>query len=117
MNPTILLVEDNYLVGLALKRSLEATGAVVIGPCADARDGLARARTESYDLAILDIRIRGDTSFSIAEAVRGHGRPVIFVSGYGDETTVPAAFRDAPMLAKPADLKRLEAEIATVLAS
>ncbi|HEX3541494.1 MAG TPA: response regulator transcription factor [Acidimicrobiales bacterium] len=65
----ILVVEDERLLAGALKRGLEAEGyAVDLAP--DGRDGLWRAREQSYDAIVLDIMLPGMNGFQVCATLR-----------------------------------------------
>lgn len=56
----ILIVEDEYLVGWALKLVLVVAGHRAVGPAASADEALQLAQEERPDLAFVDINIAGD---------------------------------------------------------
>ena len=56
----ILIVEDEYLVGWALKLVLTVAGHHIVGPAASADEALQLAQAERPELAFVDININGD---------------------------------------------------------
>ena len=86
---SVLLVEDGYLVGVAIKRALEDAGAVVIGPVANLQEGLERARNDAFDLAVLDIRIRGGTSFGVRNRTSSETESTSFGQDEAGSTSDP----------------------------
>ena len=56
----ILIIEDEYLVGWALKLVLMVAGHHIVGPAASADEALHLAREAHPDLAFVDINIAGD---------------------------------------------------------
>lgn len=108
----LLVVEDEYLVAAELVEALEGRGATVVGPAPDVPRALRLlASTARVDGALLDIQLRGNRVFAIAEALRTRAIPFIFVSGL-DPESLPEAWRDVPVLTKPLDLDA----VATALA-
>jgi DNA-binding NtrC family response regulator len=99
----ILLVEDNFLVGQSLRAMLERMGCAVSGPIASLEDGRPLVADETFDAAVLDIKILGGTSIPLAEELRRRGCPVIFVTGYGSPRMLPEAMHTVPRLFKPID--------------
>jgi response regulator NasT len=101
----ILIADDNPIVRVDLRVTLEEAGHVV---CAEARDGLeavALARDVAPDLAMLDVRMGGLHGI---EAARRIGRerpiPIVIVTGYADYTVAEYAAAStvgASYLAKP----------------
>jgi hypothetical protein len=43
----------------------------------------------------------------VAEHLRAHGVPFVFLTGYGDGELLPPHLRDRPRLDKPVDAERL----------
>ena len=110
----ILIVEDNFLLAEVTKGLLEETGCHVVGPVGRLDEGLARARRDALDGAILDINLHGELSFAIAEVLADRGVPFLFVTGYQDRSMVPPPLRSAPRLDKPVpDDRLIEAVAAT----
>lgn len=78
----ILVVEDEYLIASDLQRTLLRAGVVVIGPTGSLSEGLALARSESLDAAILDIKLQDRTSDEIAAVLTKRAVPFCIHSGY-----------------------------------
>jgi DNA-binding response OmpR family regulator len=55
---------------------------------------------EAIDVGLLDVNLGGEMVFPIARALADRGVPFIFLTGY-DEESLPAAWRDRPLLEKP----------------
>jgi CheY-like chemotaxis protein len=101
----ILIVEDDALVAGMLADMLTELGAVVVGPAPSVAEGMSLATGEEIDVAILDVRLRGERVDPIALALRTRGIPTVFTTGYrrGIEGIAP----DAPLLDKPYSEQRL----------
>lgn len=104
---SVLLVEDNFLVAMAMERALVESGCTVIGPVGSVEEGTRMAEETSIDGAILDINIHGGTSQPIAEALERRGLPFIFITGYGSPQMLPDRLRQVFRLAKPVNARRL----------
>jgi DNA-binding NtrC family response regulator len=104
----ILLVEDNFLVGMSLRKTLEELGCHVVGPIASVREAEKIASEMDVDACVLDINIIGGTSVGVAETMGAKGTPVIFVTGYGSPRALPETLEGVPRLNKPVDEKGLE---------
>ena len=110
----VLVVEDNFMLAELTRDLLEDAGCQVVGPVGRLEEGLAHARTEPIDGAILDINLHGELSFAIAEVLARRGVPFLFVTGYQDRSMMPLGLRSALRLDKPVSNERLiEAAIAT----
>lgn len=100
----VLLVEDDFLVGLSLKLMLERMGCEVVGPYATAEEAILRIDTEGVDLAVLDINIVGGTSTPVATRLVETKRPFVFVTGYqSPRSLLPDWLHERRRLEKPVD--------------
>ena len=98
----VLLVEDEFLVSAVLAADLRAAGYDVLGPCATLAAAMEAAQSESFDGAILDINLKGQLVYPVAEELARRRIPVMFLSGYAS-ISMPEPFRARPCLPKPAD--------------
>lgn len=97
----ILLVEDDHLLAETLGEVLASWGATVLGPKPTTAQALAfLAQPDRVDLAVVDLNLRGATSFSVADALLGRGIPFAFTTGYGN-LPIPEPYRHAAVLRKP----------------
>jgi CheY-like chemotaxis protein len=78
----VLVVEDHWHVASAMKSLLEVEGAAVIGPVATTADAHRLATEQELDLAVVDINLRGETSYALIDQLYGLGVPVVVVTGY-----------------------------------
>lgn len=53
------------------------------------------------DCALLDVNIKGESSYAAADTLRKKGVPVVFVTGYSHLPDCPRGLRDTPRLLKP----------------
>ncbi|RZA28012.1 MAG: hypothetical protein EOP02_08695 [Proteobacteria bacterium] len=74
------MVEDNYLIATEIADSLSAANAVVLGPCSTLEE--AGTQIGYSQLAMLDIDIRGRSSFPLADQLIRLDVPYIFFTGY-----------------------------------
>jgi CheY-like chemotaxis protein len=103
----LLVVEDEYLVAADLTSSLEAHGAEVVGPAASVQDALSLVNNGGrLDGAVLDINLRSERVYPVADLLTARGVPFIFTTGY-DAVAVPIAYAGAPRCEKPVDKTRL----------
>jgi DNA-binding NarL/FixJ family response regulator len=91
----VLVVEDDMLIAVAIEEVLHALNCQVVGPAASLEKALKLAQGESFDVAILDVTIRGGKVHPVAELLLARGIPFVFASGYGD-WALPEALRDQP---------------------
>ena len=81
----ILLVEDSWHVGNAIKRLLRALGADVAGPTATIADAERLIAERKPDVAIVDINLReGERANPLLDRLQEESIPVIVITGYTD---------------------------------
>jgi two-component system, response regulator PdtaR len=101
----ILIVEDEFLVALALEHALLEAGFDVVGVAATAEEALELASSERPDLAVVDIRLAGkrDGIEAAIDLLTLRGVRSIFATAHGDPDTRRRAERAQPIgwLTKP----------------
>jgi PAS domain S-box-containing protein len=110
----LLVVEDELLVGMLVKSMLDDLGAAVVGPCGRLADGLAAAKTERFDGAILDLNLAGEAADPLADLLLARGVPFVFITGYQRES-LDRRYANVPMLQKPIDAAALERVLLSLL--
>ena len=96
----ILVVEDEMLIGMLLEDMLSDLGHEVAAVVPRLKDALAAVERETFDLAILDVHLHGESAFPVADALSGKNIPFVFATGYG-ERGLPETYRSRPVLQKP----------------
>jgi CheY-like chemotaxis protein len=112
----VLLVEDEPIVAWLLKDMLVDLGCSVVGPAADVNQALAMIDAESIDVAVLDVNLRGQMSYPIADVLVARGVPFVFSTGY-DKDRLLDGYRTFPTLQKPFHRSDLGDTLAKLLAS
>jgi CheY-like chemotaxis protein len=97
----ILLVEDEIILADILLDYLKAEGAHIIGPVDNVEDALSAVRTNNIDAAILDINLRGERTYAIADKLQNIDVPFIFLTG--NISWAAPGYDTVPMLQKPFD--------------
>ena len=96
----ILVVEDEYFVADDLAQQLEAAGAEIIGPAPTLERGRELLDAEQPDAAVLDINLRGQTVYPLADDLRRRRVPFVFATGY-DARVIPDDYAAVPRCEKP----------------
>jgi len=93
MNAEILIVEDEGLIALDLKKKLQQVGYTVLGIVDNSDDALLSVERLKPSLVLMDIRLRGPRDgVETAEQVRRRFHvPVIFVTAHADRETLDRA--------------------------
>lgn len=113
-NPAILIVDDEWLLANDLAEEISAAGYDIVGPAHSVASALDLIRVERTDCAFLDVNLRGETSYPIAEALAARGIPFTFISGYENRQLQPS-FREAPLLCKPVQTRTLHSNLQEML--
>ncbi|GLR90831.1 response regulator [Bradyrhizobium iriomotense] len=106
----VLIVEDEYLVGDDLADALRTRGAQVIGPIPELAAALSVSH-DSFDVAVLDVNLRGETSYPLADELMRNGKPFVFTTGYCADM-IPSRFQNVRRWEKPWQLEDVTADIA-----
>jgi CheY-like chemotaxis protein len=98
----LLVVEDEYLIAAALERALEDHGAEVVGPAGSVEGALrlVEAEGDRLDGAVLDINLRGERVYPVADVLAARGVPFVFLTGY-DAQVIPDTYAGVPRSEKP----------------
>ena len=100
----ILVVEDEYYLADDISRALRSAGADVAGPVGDLEDALPILNGEGVlDGAVLDVNIRNDMVFPLAQELRARQVPFVFTTGY-DRVSIAPQFHDVMLWEKPVDV-------------
>jgi len=89
----VLIVEDERIIAIDMRRRLEKLGYEVVGPADTAEEALALASSTKPDLILMDIRLKGDQDgLEAAEAIRRTmDIPVVYSTSYTDNATLSRA--------------------------
>ncbi len=114
----VLMVEDDVIIGMEMKDAVDQMGYDVVDIIDRGEDVVSAVKKLNPDVLLMDIRLKGFMSgLDAAAMVRGFSRiPIIFVTGYKDETTsnliatIPGTF----LLTKPVDYELLHSKFREV---
>ena len=97
---SILVVEDSWQVGIALKDLLRSMGTTVVGPAASTADAERLLSEDRPDAVIVDINLRGgELAYGLIDRLHDQGIPIIVTSAY--ENIPQASGKVAAFLQKP----------------
>lgn len=103
----ILEVEDDYMIASELADILRDEGAEVIGPVASLEEATQLVHTaQAIDGALLDVNLRGEMAFPVADALLEREVPFVFATGYGGDA-IPARYAHVTRCEKPVTLSSL----------
>lgn len=106
---TVMIVEDEPLIGAAMEMLVEDLGGATHGPFMTLKDGLAGLDSgQAFDCALLDCNLGREASWPIADILAQRGIPFAFTSGKGLRDIEPR-FHDRPIFIKPVDESKVKA--------
>lgn len=88
------------LVLMSIETMLEDLGCTAIAATATVAGALALIEEGSFDAAMLDVNLGGETSYPVADALIAAGTPFVFSTGYSDHRS-RADLASRPVLRKP----------------
>ena len=112
----VLVLEDNALVAMHLEEMLGEAGCVVVATIDTVGGALEFIRNHAVDAALLDVNLKGEKVFGVAEELMARNVPIVFSSGYG-ERFLPPQFDAAPHLSKPFEPETLWETLAQACAA
>jgi CheY-like chemotaxis protein len=100
-----LVLEDEFLIALDVRQTLESAGAVVtcFGDAAEALRALQGGA--QFDLAVLDLKLSGSDSTGVAALLTERATPFVFLTGMRPDDV--RSFPHAPVVEKPYKVEML----------
>jgi len=111
---SILIVEDEPLIAMMLEDFVMSLGHDVFASCETVGEALDAADRGGFDLAILDVNLKGETIWPVAARLKEMSVPFALASG-GFVEPPPAEFAGVPMLEKPYTIDRISPVIEQAL--
>ena len=115
----VLIVEDEAIVSIALRRKLEAMGYTVPAEISSGEDVVDAVSCLRPDVVLMDIRLSGemDGIDAAKEIQRLFKLPVVYISSYSNEDTLERANTTEPSgyLMKPFSDMALRATVDTAI--
>jgi DNA-binding response OmpR family regulator len=109
-----LIVEDEPLIAMMLEDFILSLGHDVSGTCDNVASALDKVEQGGFDLAILDVNLKGKSVWPVATALRSKGTPFVLASG-GHVDPPPPEFANVPLIEKPYTIDRVTPIIASAL--
>ncbi|WP_135612341.1 response regulator [Methanococcoides sp. AM1] len=94
----ILVVEDEAIVAMVIKKRLMNLGYSVSGVAATGKDAITKVEGTFPDLVLMDILLKGDMDgIEAAEEIRKRfSIPVVYLTAHSDENTLERAKQTEP---------------------
>jgi len=102
----LLIVEDEIIIAMNLRRQLEKNGFEVCGIAGGEKEAVDSVQLHRPDTVLMDINLRNNESgINAANEIRKqeHIPNIIYITGYGDEELIRSAWNTGPLavLKKP----------------
>ncbi len=115
----ILIVEDEHIVAMGIKRMLKSLGYTVTGVASSGEDAISKAESTFPDIVLMDIMLKGDMDGVEAtrEIKARFDIPVVYLTAYSDNNILERAKITEPFgyIIKPFDEKDLYSSIEVAL--
>lgn len=119
MNGRIMIVEDERIVALDLRQTLESFGHEVVMVASSGEQAVAEGPVLKPDLVLMDIHLDGPMDGTAAACVlQEHNIPVLFLTAFASQTMLDLAEKSSPYgyLVKPVETRSLQATVRMALA-
>ena len=114
-NATILIVEDDAILAMNLRRMISLMGYTVAGPLASGEKAMVFLEGNSVDLVLMDIELAGTMNgITAAETInRTSDIPIVFLTGFSHDPLLEHAKLASPYgyLIKPVPERELAATL------
>ncbi|WP_126173514.1 response regulator [Altericroceibacterium xinjiangense] len=100
-HPTVLVVEDEFIIALDLSETVKDIGFALEGPFADKENAFVAIDQEMPDCAILDVHTADGEVYPLADALSEAGVPIIFHSGHVMPHELSERYPEAQAVSKP----------------
>ena len=111
----VLVVEDDFLIAMELESVLTAAGADVVGPSRTVADALALVAGNEVTVAILDVRLGGDTVAPVARGLSKRNIPFVFYTGQTHSDPICGEWPNSQVISKPAQPNSLIEAVAALV--
>jgi CheY-like chemotaxis protein len=113
---SILIVEDEPLIAMMLEDFLESLGHSISATCDTVKCALEAVDKGGFELAILDVNLKGENVWPVAARLREKNVPFVIATG-GHVDPPPPEFNDAPVIEKPYTVDRVTPVIEAAFAA
>ncbi|MDR7666183.1 response regulator [Methanosarcina sp. Z-7115] len=115
----ILIVEDEHIVAMGIKKMLKSLGYTVTGVASSGEDAISKTESTFPDVVLMDIMLKGDLDgVEAAREIRERfDVPIVYLTAYSDNNILERAKITEPFgyIIKPFDEKDLYSSIEIAL--
>jgi DNA-binding response OmpR family regulator len=106
--PSILVVEDELVIAMALETALEDAGYAVVGPASTIPAAVALLAARRPAAALLDVNLDGRSVVPLARRLVAVGVPFALHTAYTADRLTAPVLRAVPMVPKPLQAAALQ---------
>ncbi len=107
----VLVVEDEVLIAADIESVLHERGVREVVTAISVQEAFLLIAQDPPDVAILDYRVRKETTVSLAMELLAMRLPFVFATGFDTGFTVPTELFHIPVVSKPVNADRLMASL------
>ena len=108
--PCVLIIEDNYLLASTLVDVFAELGYAPVDCECSYRGAMAAAETATYELAVVDLNLNGESALPILDKLIHRSIPYILATA-DKRGEIPAIYTSAPFICKPYSAEQLRQAI------
>jgi DNA-binding response OmpR family regulator len=112
----VLVVEDEILILVMIEDMLSDPGCEAVFTASSVDQALVQIDAHTFDVAMLDSNLYGQSSDPIAEALAARGVPFFFATGQKSDG-MRRGYPDRPVVMKPFNFESLEASFRQMLSA
>jgi len=110
----ILVLDDEPMISSIIQEWLTELRYETIGPVQSVEAALELVASTRVDAGILDVTLRGEDCYPVADMLRSRAIPFALATGYGPGG-VAARYRNQPILAKPFNFEAFRGALTSLL--
>ena len=114
----MLIVEDDMIISLVIENMINESGHEVVGKATSGDEAIRIATTESPDLVLMDIRLKGDMDGieAVTEIRQKISTSVVYLTGNSDRVNYERALKTEfiDLITKPFTISDLTKSLALV---
>jgi len=107
----VLVLEDEYFFADDLNRRLTEHGAEVVGPISELAEAYQLIVQNGFDAAIMNVNLRGQKAFVLADELKRRDIPFMFATGFG-ANSIPSRFSHVKVRQKPFGAQEIVSDVA-----
>jgi CheY-like chemotaxis protein len=112
---SILVVEDEPAIAIDTACTIVRAGGTVVGPAYSLGQAFEEIANSQVDGALLDINLRNEKVFSLADALADRGVPIVFLTGE-IWPVIPERHAGCRIVGKPISQSKVAAALCSAIA-